>query len=256
MGRPPKKLEEKRQIATFRLDPDDRENLAKRAKQSGRSLASEIESRVKATLALDAAGVDLVARIGAEIEAIQKQAKGKERWHNDLTLWSAVREMLRRGPIEEMKPSDWRNDPEANEAFKVFSVRAEERREHLKALAKVGINLPEEPYAVAFSTMAGRSGISGLGHALDPRRIMRQTLDSMSEGPERSLGLSMLDRLEELDAAVEEAKAEWLSHMDTWWASENEGRDIYRERLTEIARNKERDGEEYNPSHRHGIWGL
>ena len=102
MGRPSKPREDQRQAITVRLSPRDRALLETRARESGRSLAAEVEARASALAAVDHPTVELIATIASAIERIQ--GASKKRWHRDLRTWAAVAAMLSDGPINDHRP--------------------------------------------------------------------------------------------------------------------------------------------------------
>lgn len=249
MGRPPKKPEDRRQILTFRLDNAAREALEKAAQQTGRSMSGEIEARLQATLALDNEGLTLFSDIANELAAIQRVTK--KRWHKSLTSWAAAREMLYRGPIQRWRPENWMDDEHAVEAFKRFDALTSERRTVLQALGEMGITLPEAP-AKPNPTKGGLFG-SVLPHARG-RSFARSSIEAAEPSVEREQALHLIDRLEELDASVEEARRGWSDQMAMYQDAEKEGRDLYRDRLTSEAIRKEAQGEEYNVVDRFRLW--
>jgi light-regulated signal transduction histidine kinase (bacteriophytochrome) len=63
MGRPRKKPEDLRKIATLRLYPEVRRKLENAATKAERSFAADLEARLVATCDLDHRGVELVQAI-------------------------------------------------------------------------------------------------------------------------------------------------------------------------------------------------
>ncbi len=102
MGRPSKSKEDQRQAITVRLSPSARALLEARARETGRSVAVEVEVRAAALAATDLATVEMIITIASAIERIQ--GASKKRWYRDLRTWAAVAAMLSDGPINDHRP--------------------------------------------------------------------------------------------------------------------------------------------------------
>lgn len=137
MGRPRKLKEDQRQPITVRLSPATRALLGARARESGVSLASEVEARVTALAAADSATVDLVATIVSAIERIQ--GASKKRWHRDLRTWAAVAAMLGEGPINDHRPDLPDDDEQITDARDAVWRAAGATSPLTEELAELGI---------------------------------------------------------------------------------------------------------------------
>jgi hypothetical protein len=165
------------------------------AQQSGRSLASELETRLEATFTVaqisepTKALLQRIAKDIAEYEATQGP------WHNTIKGWAVVRELLANGPILEVIPH-----PDAIKAKKIEDRRSKlvdlraRRDEVVNKLAAKGVFY---------------SGSGGLGHMLmaavgilpkDPHAVI-DAHPQHSDDLKASLH-EEVDRLDELDAEI------------------------------------------------------
>jgi hypothetical protein len=239
MGRPPKKAEDKRQILTFRLDSVARRKVEEAATANDRSVSAELEARLTATLDLDSSGLDLVQQIASELKVVSALV-GKPTWHKTLTGWAAAREMLANGPISNFRPERGEDDPAANEVYaRLIELRAD-RVGIVRELTAMGVMVTEEP-------TKGILNASG-------RAFARSFIEGAPESPERANAISKFAKLEELDRQIDEADAEWVAHLQIYWEAEWKGRDIYRERLRDLARKAADEGRPYHSEHLFGHW--
>lgn len=252
MGRPPKPMAEKRAMATFRLAGAAREKIERAATEAGRSIASELEARVMATIDLDQAGLRLVAEISAELKAAAN-VTGESNWHATLTSWAAAREMLLRGPIERYRPHRMADDPEFAEAMDRHRDQLSKRWQLIAELATMGIAMPEEPKPKDTPVKRGLFGM-GPGQSLDSREIWRARVASLEPSEDRDIALAMIDRLVALDGQIDVAWQECSEQISLFRKDETEGRDAYRRRLIETARRQFDAGEPYSVTDYFSLW--
>lgn len=250
MGRPPKPFAEKRAMATFRLTGAARDKIEKAAAESGRSIASELEARVLATIDLDSIGIKLIEQIASGLQVAAK-VTGEPNWHSTLMSWGAGREMLYRGPIESFRPYTIGEDPELAEAMRHNFKLRDERREVVAELSSYGIALPEDPLGTA---MTKRAGLFGGGLALNSREIWRTKVAALDESPERDRALELIDRLVRLDVEIDDAWTECKNQIQGFRKDEDEGRDAYRRHLQETARRQKDAGEDFSTSDLFALW--
>lgn len=251
MGRPPKSLADKRAIATFRLKGASREKIEKAAADAGRSLASEIEARVLATIDLDQTGLQLIAQISAELQAAAKVVD-EPCWYATLASWAAAREMMFRGPIEQFRPYRMADDPEFAEATAKHSNLSAKRKQLTSDLAAMGIAMQEEPNPQVGKGLFG----STPGLSLNSREIWRAKVASLEPSEDRDGAIEMIDKLVELDEQIAAAWLECRDHISVFRKDEIEGQEAYRRHLMETARRKADAGEVYSATDRFGLWNL
>lgn len=157
-----------------------------------------------------------------------------------LHLRSDAREMLANGPISNFRPERGEDDPAANEVYaRLIELRAD-RVGIVRELTAMGVMVTEEP-------TKGILNASG-------RAFARSFIEGAPESPERANALSKFAKLEELDRQIDEADAEWVEHLQIYWEAEWKGRDIYRERLRDLARKAADEGRPYHSEHLFGHW--
>ncbi len=248
MGRPPMKDEDKRKLISFRLSPHDLKQIEAYANAGGRSLAAEIERRLLATINLDEQGVQLVGEVNNQIAALEREEHG-DRWHSTLTLWSAVKELLAHGPVEDHRPHKWTDDPEASEAYGVWSKLDEERKGVISALRAYGFPISENgPEVKRKLSIFGQTPNALL--PMDGGRAMaRIVAEQAPESEDRTEALRLLDRLAELDKDVEDARAAWVEHLEAFWKDEETGKQLTRRLLQREAQERQAQGKPYNVLH-------
>lgn len=253
MGRPPMKDEDKRKLISFRLSPPDLKQIEAYAKAGGRSLAAEIERRLLATIDLDERGIELVGQLDDQIANLEREEHG-DRWHSTLTLWSAVKELLVIGPIEDYRPHRWQDDEEASDAYDAWSRVDEERKAVIAALADYGFIINDNgPEVKRKLSIFGQTP-----NALMPmdggRTMARQIAETAPESDDRTEALRLLDRLAQLDKDVEDARTAWVDHLMAFWKDEDTGKQMARRILQRQAQERKARGEHYNLLHLYGEW--
>ena len=245
MGRPRKKPEDLRKIATLRLCPEVRRKLKEAATKAGRSFAADLEARLVATCDLDDRGVELVQAIAKEIVQIQKMT-GK-RWHKDLKTWASVAEMLVVGPIHHFDPDRPQDDEFVETAFDELEALQSARTELLDQLADLGIAARHNPNKAV-------GGQAGIGSLPDPTRsstrLMCEKLDSEQQ---RTTALALLEDIIQIDDQVRKADAEFKVALHPHYEQTLAGRKLYRNYLQKEAERKRSLGEPYDIMHLRGL---
>ena len=249
MARPRKSDEAKRHLVSIRLFGGDRAALEASAVVSGRSLGAEIEHRLLATRGLDEVGVNFIARVADQIGVIER-LNGGRKWHGHYRVWSGVSEMLRQLAVERAPDDDPGQDQYVADAWAKLFELEEERRSALRDLRDIGIELPERPLAATKGSLGAM-----LAEAIEGNRATaRRALTSAPQSDERTRALSLLDRVEALDAAITSARADWTEQMRGYVEAEADGRQLYRDYLQAAARQKRDAGEPFELNHFLGLF--
>ena len=250
MGRPPKRPEDKRQLASFRLDPDARRSLDAAAESAGRSLSAELEARTVATIGLDAEGVGLINALAREIAVIQ--AMTGKRWHRDLKTWAAVAEMMSRGPIQDVRPDRPQDDPVVSEALEKLAELKDARAKLITELAAVGIAAREDPTKPPATGVF--SDLQGLASLPDPKRIgTKQMCEQIEDNAVRVIALDILKRILDHDELIEQADHAWEKSLSPYSEAAVEGGRLYQDLLRSEAERRRVRNESYNLFHLLGI---
>ncbi len=235
MGRRLLKAEERRSLLSARFDPSVRHQIQAQAEANGRSAAAEIEARVRATIALDAVGLELVERIGSEISALNRRNQGK-RWHKDLTTWAATAEMMAIGPIQDLKPMN-PVDADVQEAAQQPLHEIYYKQDALVwKLGQLGV------------TVARTRTIGGLLR-LNSRDLERAGIDKISASQDRDQAIAVHEMLISLDDAHDQALLRYKEAMEPYEKAEEQGRELYRDHLTSEAARAQAEGRPFNWLH-------
>lgn len=248
MPRPAKSDNEKRQLIGARFDPEAREALVHFATKAGISPGAEVERRVLTTLAFDEQGLQLIAEIGAEIQAIQ--AGTGKRWHKDLMTWAAVMDMFRTGPMMQRSPDNPQDDEVVTEAYAHFRDLSDKRQTLVEAATASGWTWALDPKPRnALSPKGGIFGNALAMFAANPREAERSYILSLPEGEGRDKVIEAHEHLCALDAEIADAERAWLAALAPYWDKEDEGRKWNRRRQRDRARAQMAAGEDYNVMH-------
>jgi hypothetical protein len=176
----------------------------------------------------------LLKLIVEEIEQLEVAAKGK--WHNNLTAWAAVSEMLAHVLDLRRPPKDNPFSDEVVIAAEDKSIAAREaRRAIVDELDSTGLSVKEDPRP-KISLGQRRSGTLGSGGPeLLSREWEKAALHALPE-PERAKATPLFEALRSADAEVDHAFAEWVQAMRPYWEAEEQGRRIARTHLTKNAK--------------------
>ena len=245
MGRPPKKPEERRQLATLRLDPEVHRKLEEAAASAENSRPAELEARLVATCDLDRNGVELVQAIAKEIAQIQKMT-GK-RWHKDLKTWATVAEMLRVGPIHEFNPDLPQNDEDVIAAFEMLEILEQDRSNLIEQLGEMGIAARQDPD----KPVSAEAGLATLPDP--PRSTARRMCEKLDDPEESAVAASLLDKIIQIDGQCREVSAKFKGALRLHLEAANAGRKLYRDYLRKGAEQKRSRGEPYDIFHIIGV---
>jgi hypothetical protein len=223
MARPRKSDDEKRQVVSIRLNPDQRARLEAAAAENGHSLAAEIEARLGATDGLRHSGVSLTRDVKEIIREIET-ATGRA-WDQDVKTWGAVLEAFRVGaPLWRYRPADEEHDAaHAAIADKLGTITGKQAAV-VDALADLGVSVqgPDQPPLTRFS--------------LERRRSLEQAaIKAIPEQGVRERALSLHEQLYELDAEEETIRREWWLAIEPFRQAERSGARLFwdlSERLT------------------------
>lgn len=205
MARPIDRAEQKSETLHFRVTPALKAKLEAEARLSGKKLSAECEERLWASMEESDAKAspeteELLAAIRRNIFEIE-QATG-ESWKKDVATWTAVRDMLFWGPINELKITNTEllkrlDDSAASRA----AIRTEKQR-IIDVLAVLGVTASLAPT---------RPGIVGLLAGFQPDTAPRDDVRSAIEGlaglsaEQKGKALELVDRLAELDSQEQDA---------------------------------------------------
>lgn len=256
MGRPPKKAGEKRQLFSVRFDPAEREAVEAAADKSGRSVGAEIEARVKATLGFDEEGLALISAIGSEIQEIQKGFNGK-RWHKDLTVWSAVVDMFRTGPIMATNPDNPSDDEAVSKAYAAYQEAYDRRQAIIDDVAHIGVAWLSDPKPKSRPKSQGLFG-NALAGLVDGRLAEKAAIKAISDDETRRTLSEIHDEVCSADDEVASLEAEWIAQLRLYWDAEREGRAWNRARQKRKAQQAFEQGEPVDYFHLSGTdpWFL
>lgn len=248
MPRPAKIESEKRQLIGARFDPAPRKQLVDYAESAGISPGAEVEKRVLATLAFDEQGLQLIAEIGAEIQAIQ--AGTGKRWHKDLMTWAAVMDMLRTGPMMQRSPDNPQDDEVVMDAYGRFRELSDERKKLVEAATSAGWTWTLDPKPRnALTPSGGLFGNALAAFAANPREAERNFIMSLPDNEGRAKVVEAHEHLCSLDEEIADAEREWLAALAPYWDKEDEGRKWNRRRQRDRARAQMAAGEDFNLTH-------
>lgn len=247
MPRPPKSDSEKRQLIGARFSPEHRKQLVDYADAAGISPGAELEKRAVATLAFDEEGLELIAEIGAEIQAIQA-GLGK-RWHKDLKTWSAVMDMFRTGPMMSRNPDPAEHDDVVKEAYERYRALVEERTQVINSVSEIGLSWSQEPKFKAGRAAGGLLGMASGSLSIDLREAERKIIETIEDEALKLKLLELHEGLRALDSQIEDADKEWSNSLALYWNAESEGRSWNRKRQRDRAIANMRAGEPFNLTH-------
>lgn len=242
MGRPRKKPEDLRKIATLRLYPEVRRKLENAATKAERSFAADLEARLVATCDLDHRGVELVQAIAKEIFHIEKKITRKG-WHKDLKTWAVVAEMLRIGPVNDFRPHLPQNDEIVIAAFEMLEILEQDRSDLIEQLGSMGIAARQDPD----KAVGGEAGLTMLpDRTRSKARLMCEKLDDAEESTRAA---NLLEQIIQIDEQYRKVKADFEGTLRPYLEAEKAGRKLYRDYLRNEAEVKKSRGEPYDILH-------
>lgn len=188
MARPAKPDDRKRKQVGERFEPEIYAALSRRAEQSGRTLAKEVEHRASVLADAGEQTLALLSSIAERIGQLEKATQ--KRWHEDLETWSAVKSMLGTGPILAVKPLLPGEETELSEAIAPINEIFVRQQELAKSIGKLGVTVKVSSHP-----------ITGLGIGLDPRRTEKAAIASIQDEQARAAAQVAHAKLIELDQA-------------------------------------------------------
>lgn len=241
MGRPRKKPEDLRKIATLRLCPEVRRKLKEAATKAGRSFAADLEARLVATCDLDHQGVELVQAIAKEV--VQIEHITRKRWHKDLKTWAVVAEMLRIGPVNDFNPDLPQNDESVIAAFGMLEILEQDRSVLIEQLGSMGIAARQDPD----KAVRGEAGLTMLP---DPTRSKaRRMCETLDDAEESARAANILDQIIQIDGRYREVNEAFKDALRLHLEAASAGRKLYRDYLRKEAEGKKSRGEPYDILH-------
>lgn len=241
MGRPRKKPEDLRKIATLRLCPEVRRKLKEAATKAGRSFAADLEARLVATCDLDHQGVELVQAIAKEV--VQIEHITRKRWHKDLKTWAVVAEMLRIGPVNDFNPDLPQNDESVIAAFGMLEILEQDRSVLIEQLGSMGIAARQDPD----KAVGGEAGLTMLP---DPTRSKaRRMCETLDDAEESTRAANILDQIIQIDGRYREVNEAFKDALRLHLEATKAGRKLYRDYLRNEAEVKKSRGEPYDILH-------
>lgn len=224
MARPTLNPEDRRKQIAVRFGPEARMRLEQLAQEQGTSPGKVAEARASDLLAADDKTFALLKEIAEEIEEIESITG--VRWHEDLTTWGMVAEMLARGPIDTLRPEivamdgDW--IAEQREKAQII----QRKQEIIERLAVLGISASIEPAG----NFRRRGGLFGglLSHYIDRRANEQALINAISDEGIRSRAQALHDELRKFDADEEEKNGEISDTVRIYQDMEEAGRARYR----------------------------
>jgi len=242
MARPTRDPEGKRKQVAVRFGPKELARLeelaTEAAEKAGKkvSVGNLIETRVSALLSADARTFELLVAIADGVQEAEGVAAAVQDdhtrpiWHETLTAWAAVAEMLARGPIERMRPESVTREPSYIDAQREKAAILLRKRQIIKQLAVFGVSVSEEP------TLEKKS-VGGLFGAVmryaDLRSRERTMIEAIEDPVRRSSAAELHDEIIKLDEdeARENSEAGDMSRL--YRDLEEMGRALYRKHNTE-----------------------
>lgn len=238
MARPTLNPDDRRKQIAVRFGPDERirlEELANEASKAGGkevSVGKLVETRIAAMLSADAKTFELLAEIAAEIAEIESLGGGAA-WHDDLTLWGSVAEMLSRGPIDSRRPEIVAFDGAYQFAQREKAQAIMKKQAVIDRLAVLGISASIEPAG----QRRGKGGLFGglLSHYIDRRANEQELIDGIADNDTRSRAQALHDELRQLDKVEADEDGEMTDAAKIYRDMEEVGRGQYRrQRLAKL----------------------
>lgn len=194
------------------------------AKEQGTSPGKIAEARASDLLSADEKTFALLKEIAEEIAEIETTTGAP--WHQDLTTWGMVAEMLARGPIDILRPEvvamdgDW--IAEQREKAQII----QRKQDVVERLAVLGISASIEPAG----NFRRRGGLFGglLSHYIDRRANEQALIDAMGDDAVRSRAQALHDELRKIDADEDAKNGELSETVKIYQDMEEAGRARYR----------------------------
>lgn len=244
----------KRKQVAVRLGPRDRERISALAEANGNSLGSEVEQLALDQLeyleGVDAPTRELLTAILNEVSAIQK-VTGK-RWHKDRATWSAVKEMLRLGPVVDLDPDNPRDDEAATQAWSELWEIEQKKKALAARLRELGVSVSWDNPKKAPARRMGLFGSARYVNALAAfsiRSTERAGIDALPDGLVKEEAIQLFEQLKALDSEEDAADAAWIETLKPFWDAVGKGRDLYRDMLKKRAERLREEGKDYNVQH-------
>lgn len=240
MGRRKLPEEEKRQLHSLRLDPEDRMAIEAIAKQEGLSFSAVAERHLKAGLQLMAhpimspALLAIFVEIMDEMQAIQARNYDKP-WHADLATWAACKMIFAKGPFARHNPDDWRSSDAITKLWQDVARARKGKQEAISLLKALGIDInpsPEPEYKQ-------RRGIFGrmndmLKIAPSNRAVEQNLIEQMQSDNERTQAMAIFGMVKQYDAQENASLEKWYKEVRAYLEEETEGRKLYQEWRREV----------------------
>lgn len=235
MARPTIDPEGKRKQIGVRLGPQDRAALDALAAAEGVSVGKLIENRTTALLAADQKTFALLVSIVEGIEQARELMGNSDddapKWHEDLTTWGAVAEMLASGPTALVRPESAYRDEGFIGAIQNKSRILVAKQKVIDRLSAYGIPAMLQS-TLELPAARRRRGLFGAvlfaPPAIDRRANERKLIDAIDDDDARAKALELHAELIALDA---EEKDEGVFADDTvkiYRDMEDEGRAAWR----------------------------
>lgn len=237
MARPTIDPDGKRKQIGVRFGPQDRAILDALAKAEGISVGKLIENRTAALIGADQKTFALLVSI---VEGIE-QARGlmtdpatgeAPSWHEDLTTWGAVAEMLASGPSELLRPESAYSDTGFIGAIQNKSRILLAKLKIIDRLSAYGIpamlqSILEMPAARRRRGLFG-AGLFSPPATIDRRANERKLIDAIEDDDARAKALELHAELIALDTEEKDEGAFADETVKIYREMEDEGRAAWR----------------------------
>lgn len=232
MARPTKPEGERKQQLNIRVAPLTKIEVEAHAERDGMSISVKAEQLIEGMLNIaddaDKVTIKLVTDIVSEIQTVQ--ALTGKIWHEDLTTWAAVSEMLRRGmPILEAKPESSLDNPEVSAAWTEKMKFTTEKQRLIELMArfdmKVSLDAKIELNAL----------LEGAIQPTDNRKLEADAISSMEDEKQRQQAQLIFDMIKEADAKEDVADKKWVELASPFWRKESQGAKVYKDHRRKIA---------------------
>jgi len=241
MARPTIDPEGKRKQIGVRFGPQDRAALDALAADEGVSVGKLIENRTAALIGADQKTFALLVSIVEGIEQARNlmadpASAEPPQWHEDLTTWGAVAEMLASGPGALVRPETAYRDAGFIDAIQNKSRILVAKQKVIDRLSAYGIPATLQS-TLEFPAARRRRGLFGTGlfalPTIDRRANERKLIDAIEDDDARAKALELHAELIALDEQEKDEGAFADDTVKIYRDMEDEGRAAWRKYRTD-----------------------
>ena len=243
MARPKLPEDEKRQLHSFRLDPEDRKAVQGAAEDEGISFPAAAEKYVKAGLALyrhpamDERTAQVLVDILDQLSALQQRNNGN-RWWKTAKAWAAANEVFKSGPFARLNPDNWSDDEDVQIAWRAVSDVRESKREAISILQRLGIKINPDAQPGRQNALLGFFETE-----LKIRKHEKEEIEAIEDHDDRATALAVFSIVEKSDVAEAEALELWREKVRPYVRAEMEGVELYKNYRRDVVREQTARGE-------------